>query len=235
MNPVPERPTPAYVEFVSDNWVELVIATIEHVELVFQTLIIALPLGISLGVAITLYRTASSIVLWLAGVAMTIPSIALFGLLIPFVGIGNPPVIVALVLYAQLPIIRNTYIGLSRVEEGAVEAGTGLGMTKRQRLRRIRFPMALPVITAGVRNAVVILIGVATVGAYVGAGGLGDYIFVGIYEAYTEMIVTATVLVSLLALATDYLFEAVEQVLYLRNGEDVEMTLATRALWGTVR
>ncbi|MFC7224920.1 ABC transporter permease [Halalkalicoccus sp. GCM10025322] len=234
MYPVSEPLPISYLGFVADNWVELVIATIEHVELVIQTLLIALPLGISLGVAITLYRSTSTLVLWLAGVAMTIPSIALFGLLIPFIGIGNPPVIVALVLYAQLPIIRNTHIGLTRVEEGALEAGTGLGMTKRQRLRRIRFPMALPVITAGMRNAVVILIGVATVGAYVGAGGLGDYIFVGIYESNTEMIVAATVLVSLLALATDYLFEAVEQVLYLRNGEDVEMSLATRALWGVV-
>ena len=220
----------SYLGYVSENWVDLVIATIEHVELVIQTLLIALPLGISLGIAITLYRSTSTLVLWLAGVAMTIPSIALFGLLIPFVGIGNPPVIVALVLYAQLPIIRNTYIGLTRVDEGAIEAGTGLGMTRRQRLRRIRFPNALPVITAGVRNAVVILIGVATVGA----GGLGDYIFVGIYESYTEMIVTATVLVSLLALAADYLFEAVEQVLYLRNGEKVERSLAARALWGVV-
>lgn len=224
----------SYLDYVSENWVELVIATLEHVELVIQTLLIALPLGISLGIAITLYRSTSTLVLWLAGVAMTIPSIALFGLLIPFVGIGNPPVIIALVLYAQLPVIRNTYIGLTRVDEGAIEAGTGLGMTRRQRLRRIRFPNALPVITAGVRNAVVILIGVATVGAYVGAGGLGDYIFVGIYESHTEMIVTATVLVSLLALAADYLFEAVEQVLYLRNGEEVERSLAARALWGMV-
>lgn len=233
MYSIPALPI-SYLDYVSENWVDLVIATLEHVELVIQTLLIALPLGISLGIAITLYRSASTLVLWLAGVAMTIPSIALFGLLIPFVGIGNPPVIVALVLYAQLPVIRNTYIGLTRVDEGAIEAGTGLGMTRRQRLRRIRFPMALPVITAGVRNAVVILIGVATVGAYVGAGGLGDYIFVGIYESYTEMIVTATVLVSLLALAADYLFEAVEQVLYLRNGEEVERSLAARALWGVV-
>lgn len=223
-----------YLEFVVDNWAELIIATIEHIELVAQTLLIALPLGISLGVAITLYRTSATVVLWLAGVAMTIPSIALFGLLIPFVGIGNPPVIIALILYAQLPIIRNTFIGLTSANEDAIEAGAGLGMTNRQRLRYVRLPVALPVITAGVRNAAVILIGVATVGAYVGAGGLGDYIFVGIYESYTEMIVIATIIVSLLALATDYLFKAVEQVLYLRNGESVEMSLATRMIWGAI-
>lgn len=224
----------SYLEFVADNWVDLVIAVIAHIELVAQTLLIALPLGISLGIVITLYRTSATLVLWLAGVAMTIPSIALFGLLIPFVGIGNPPVIIALVLYAQLPIIRNTYIGLTSASEDAIEAGAGLGMTNWQRLRQVRLPVALPVITAGVRNAVVILIGVATVGAYVGANGLGDYIFVGIYESHTEMIVTATILVSILALAADYLLKAVEQVLYLRNGETVEMTQATRVIWGSI-
>ncbi|MDJ1433757.1 ABC transporter permease [Halostagnicola sp. A-GB9-2] len=183
-----------------------------------------------MGIFIAYYQPASLSVLWGAGVAMTIPSLALFGLLVPFLGIGNPPVIVALVLYAQLPIIRNTYIGLTGVEKDMIEAGEGVGMTRWQRLRQIQIPVALPVITAGVRNATVILIGVATVGAYVGAGGLGDYIFTGIYQANTEMIVVATVVVSLLALVFDYGLKIIEQFLQLQNGEDVALTRGTKAI-----
>lgn len=220
----------SYIEFTLDNRQDLLQLLIEHIELVLQTLIIALPLGISLGIFIAYYQPAALSVLWGAGVAMTIPSLALFGLLVPFLGIGNPPVIVALVLYAQLPIIRNTYIGLTGVEENMIEAGEGVGMTRWQRLRRIQIPVALPVITAGVRNATVILIGVATVGAYVGAGGLGDYIFTGIYQANTEMIVVTTVVVSLLALAFDYGLKIIEQLLQLQNGEDVALTRGTKAI-----
>lgn len=220
----------SYIEFTLDNRENLLQLLIEHVELVVQTLVIALPLGIFLGVFIAYYQPAALSVLWGAGVAMTIPSLALFGLLIPFLGIGNPPVIVALVLYAQLPIIRNTYIGLTGVNENMIEAGEGIGMTRWQRLRQIQIPVALPVITAGVRNATVILIGVATVGAYVGAGGLGDYIFTGIYQANTEMIVVATIIVSLLALVFDYGLKTVEQLLQLRNGEEISLTKGTKAV-----
>lgn len=220
----------SYIEFALENRTELVELLIEHIQLVIQTLVIALPLGIGLGIFIAYYRPAAITVLWSAGIAMTIPSLALFGLLIPFLGIGNPPVIVALVLYAQLPIIRNTYIGLTSVDENVIEAGEGVGMTRWQRLTQLQIPAALPVMTAGVRNAVVILIGVATVGAYIGAGGLGDYIFRGIYSANTEMIVVATIIVSLLALVFDYALKTVEQLLQLRNGEDVPLTMGTKAI-----
>ncbi|AUX09840.1 ABC-type proline/glycine betaine transport system, permease component [Halalkaliarchaeum desulfuricum] len=224
----------SYIEFTFDHSNELVELLIEHIELVLQTLVFALPLGILLGVFIAYYQPAAVTVLWGAGVAMTIPSLALFGLLIPILGIGNPPVIVALVLYAQLPIIRNTYIGLTSVDQSIIEAGRGVGMTKWQRLYKLQIPIALPVMIAGIRNAIVILIGVATVGAYVGAGGLGFYIFTGIYQANVEMVVVTTIVVSLLALVFDYGFKSIEQILQLRNGEEIPLTwgakLLTRAL-----
>jgi osmoprotectant transport system permease protein len=159
---------------------------------------------------------------------MTVPSIALFGLLIPIFGIGDPPVIVALVLYSQLPIIRNTYVGLQQVDPAAVEAGEGLGMSRVERLRRVQLPIALPVIMAGVRNAVVILIGIAAIGAFIGAGGLGNPIFSGISQAQTPRIVVATVLLSALALSVDYVLGIVEQLLRLRNGEDIDQSVGTR-------
>jgi osmoprotectant transport system permease protein len=211
-----------YFQFALDRREELLSLTVEHVEIIVQAIAIAVPLGILLGTLITYNDTAATVVLWAAGVMMTVPSIALFGLLIPYFGIGKPPVIIALILYSQLPVVRNTYIGLTQVDPASVEAGEGLGMTRLERLRRVKLPMALPVIMAGVRNAVVVLIGIAAIGAFIGAGGLGDYIFNGISDANTAMIVVATVALSLLALAFDYGFAVVEQVLRLRNGEDID-------------
>jgi osmoprotectant transport system permease protein len=211
-----------YFQFALDRREELLSLTVEHVEIIVLAIAIAVPFGILLGTLITYNDTAATVVLWAAGVMMTVPSIALFGLLIPYFGIGKPPVIIALILYSQLPVVRNTYIGLTQVDPASVEAGEGLGMTRLERLRRVKLPMALPVIMAGVRNAIVVLIGIAAIGAFIGAGGLGDYIFNGISDANTAMIVVATVALSLLALAFDYGFAVVEQVLRLRNGEDID-------------
>lgn len=219
-----------YLSYLLENLDAFVELTIEHVDIIALSIGIAVPVGVVLGVVITVDRRLATVVVWLAGIMMTIPSIALFGLLIPIFGIGDPPVVVALVLYSQLPIIRNTYVGISQVDPAAVEAGRGLGMSRWQRLRRVQLPIALPVIMAGVRNAVVILIGIAAIGAYIGAGGLGGPIFNGITDANTPQIVVATVFLSALALSVDYLLGVVEQLLRIRNGETVVRTLGTRAV-----
>ena len=212
-----------FLQFAGDNSSELVALTVEHFVIIVQAIAAAVPIGVLLGVLITFDDRAATVVLWLAGVMMTIPSIALFGLFIPYFGIGKPPVIVALVLYSLLPVIRNTYVGLTGIDEAAIEAGRGLGMTRRERLWRIQLPMALPVIMAGVRNAVVLLIGIAAIGAFIGAGGLGVYIFDGIHHAKTAKIVVTTILLSGLTLAFDYGFALLETYFRLRNGEDVEL------------
>jgi osmoprotectant transport system permease protein len=211
---------------------ELVRLTVAHLVLVVQAIALAVPIGVLLGILITFNDAAATVVLWLAGVMMTIPSIALFGLLIPTFGIGAPPVIVALVLYSQLPVVRNTYVGLTQVDEAAIEAGTGLGMTRLQRLRRIQLPMALPVIMAGVRNAVVVLIGIAAIGAFIGATNLGEWIFNGISEDRPVQIVVATIALSLLTLAIDYCFGLVERYFRARNGEDVSLPRIAGPLFG---
>ncbi|MFC6718922.1 ABC transporter permease [Natrialbaceae archaeon GCM10025810] len=218
----------SYVEYAIKNSAGLAKLTVEHIDIIALAIGIAVPIGVTLGVLISFDDRAATVVIWLAGIMMTIPSIALFGLLIPLVGIGNPPVIVALVLYSQLPIIRNTYVGLKQVDPAAVEAGKGLGMNRRERLRRVQLPIALPVVMTGVRNAVVILIGIAAIGAFIGAGGLGEPIFTGISEAQTSQIVVATVLLSGLALVVDYGLAVIEQLLRLRNGETLNQRLGTR-------
>jgi len=219
-----------YVRYFFENLDTFISLTVEHLDLIALSIGIAVPAGVLLGVAITVDEKLATVVIWLAGIMMTIPSIALFGLLIPVFGIGNPPVVVALVLYSQLPIIRNTYVGITEVDPAAVEAGRGLGMSRWERLRRVQLPIALPIIMAGVRNAVVILIGIAAIGAYIGAGGLGGPIFNGITDANTPQIVVATIFLSGLALVVDYGLSVVEQLLRLRNGEEIEKTIGTRVL-----
>lgn len=226
--PVPGMLVTEYVNYLLDNVDTFLTLTVEHVDIIALAIGIAVPVGIVLGVGITVDERLATVVIWLAGIMMTIPSIALFGLLIPILGIGNPPVVVALVLYSQLPIIRNTYVGINQVDPAAVEAGRGLGMSRWERLRRVQLPIALPVIMAGVRNAVVILIGIAAIGAYIGAGGLGAPIFNGITDANTPQIVVATLFLSGLALAVDYGLGVTEQLLRIRNGETVEKSAGTR-------
>jgi len=218
----------SFLQFAVDNAGALAHLLVQHIVIVTQAIVLAVPIGVLLGVAITFEDRIATVVLWLAGIMMTIPSIALFGLLIPYFGIGKPPVVVALILYSQLPVVRNTYIGLTQVDEAAISAGRGIGMTRLQRLWRIRVPKALPVIMAGVRNAVIVLIGIAAIGAFIGAGGLGDFIFDGITDANTAMIVVTTVVLSVLALAFDYVFAVIEQVLRLHNGEDVDLLFPIR-------
>jgi len=219
-----------YVEFVTENAGAIVQRLFEHVFITAETVVIAVPLAVTLGIAITYNDVAATAVLWLAGIAMTVPSLALFGLLVPFLGIGSPPVVFTLVLYSQLPVIRNTYVGLTGIDPSTLEAGEGLGMTRTERLRRIQIPMALPVIMAGVRNAVVIVVGVAAVGAFIGAGGLGVFIFDGIRQGDPVRIVVATIVVSALALAVDYGIATLEQLLRLHNGESVDEKRGTQLL-----
>lgn len=218
----------SYIEYLTNNDGRLWDLLIQHVIIVVDSVWLAVWIGVALGVLITYNDRLATVVLWLAGIMLTIPSIALFGILIPFLGIGRVPTVVALVLYAQLPIIRNTYIGLTGVDPAIIKAGKGMGMTRRQRLWRLQLPKAFPIIMAGIRNAVVILIGIAAIAAFIGAGGLGDPIFDGISTAYTAQIVVATVILSLLTLAFDYGFGVLAQLFRLRNGEDIEPALVTR-------
>ena len=219
-----------YVEFATENASRMGRLVVEHVVITLWTLAFALPIAIGLGVFITYYERAATAVLWGASILLTVPAIAFFGLLVPIMGIGNPPTIAALVAYTQLPVIRNTYIGLTRADAAAIEAGTGLGMNRIERLRRVRLPVALPVVMAGIRNAVVLLVGLVAIGAFIGAGGLGDFIFYGISQGDTPMIVVTTVVLSALALAFDYAFAVIEEGLRLRNGEQIEPTFVTRTL-----
>lgn len=195
--------------YIANNIPLILERTVEHLSLVVVAVGAAIATGVPIGIAITQNRRIADAVLYVAGMIMTIPSIALFGVMIPILavvgqGIGYLPAVIALFLYSQLPIIRNTYTAIDNVDPALREAARGMGMTAVQRLRTVEIPMAVPVIAAGVRTAVVINIGITAIAAYIGAGGLGDFIARGISQTDPRQLVTGALGVSILAVLADY-------------------------------
>jgi osmoprotectant transport system permease protein len=193
---------------------EILALTGEHVVLVLVSTALAVAIGVPLGVALTRRPRLARPVLGFANVVQTIPSLALFGFLIPLPligGIGARTAIAALIVYALLPILRNTYTGIRSVDPAVAEAATGIGMTPRQRLRLVELPLALPVVLAGVRIATVVAIGLATIAAAIGAGGLGVLIYRGVAIVDHRLILAGAVPAALLALVADAGIGAIEK------------------------
>lgn len=193
---------------------EILQLTGEHLLLVAISTALAVCVGVPLGLALARRPRLARPVLGFAGVVQTIPSLALFGLLIPLPllgGIGARTAIVALVVYALLPILRNTYAGIRSVDPAIVEAATGLGMTTGQRLWLVELPLALPVVLAGVRIATVVSIGLATIAAAIGAGGLGVLIYRGIATVDNRLILAGALPAAVLALVADGLLGWIER------------------------
>ncbi|SFM68400.1 osmoprotectant transport system permease protein [Chitinophaga sp. YR627] len=194
---------PGFPEFVQQQAGKLLEQTLQHIGLTFISLLIAVVIGVPLGILITRKKKLAGAILGIAGVLQTIPSIALLGFMIPLLGIGAKPAIVALFLYALLPIIRNTYTGILQVDATVIDAATGMGMSQQQLLLKVQLPLAMPVILAGIRTATVINVGVATLAAYIAAGGLGEFIFGGIALNNTNMILAGAIPAALLAILFD--------------------------------
>ena len=203
-------------EFMRQQSDKLATQTLQHIGLTFISLIIAVLIGLPLGIWITRKKQFSGVILGIAGVLQTIPSIALLGFMIPLLGIGAKPAIVALLLYALLPIIRNTYTGITGVDAAVKEAALAMGMNKWQILFKVELPLAMPVILAGIRTATVINVGVATLASYIAAGGLGEFIFGGISLNNTNMILAGAIPAALLAIVFDFLLSQL-QYLNLRK------------------
>lgn len=204
---------------------EIVQHTVEHLFLVGSSIAIATLVGIPLGVLVTRRPKLTPPILGIANILQTIPSLALFGLLIPVPiigGIGNIPAIVALTLYSLLPIIRNTYTGITGIDPAIHEAGRGMGMTDRQLLFQVEIPLALGVILAGVRVATVIAIGIATIAAAIGAGGLGVFIFRGISVVNNQLILAGAIPAAVMAILADFIIGWIERRLTRTGGRKEE-------------
>lgn len=201
-------------QFIVSQHEKLLIQIGQHLGLTFLSLLLAIVVGIPLGVLISRRRKLAAPVLGTAGILQTVPSIALLGFMIPLFGIGATPAIIALLIYALLPIIRNTYTGITGVDPVVLEAATALGMNKTQRLFKVEFPLAMPIIIAGIRTAAVINVGVATLASFVAAGGLGEFIFGGISLNNTNMILAGAIPAALLAVLLDLIIGALQNATF---------------------
>lgn len=199
------------IDYIAQNWQNILALTVEHIRMTFMAVGISILIGVPLGILISYVKKLGKPVLGLANVVQAVPSIALLGLAIPLLGIGTLPAVVMVVIYSLLPIIKNTYIGLENIDPLTLEAARGIGLTRMQRLFRIRLPLALPVIMAGVRVSAVTAVGLMTMAAFIGAGGLGSLIFSGIRTVSNVQILAGAVPACILAILVDWLLGVVEK------------------------
>ncbi len=199
-----------FFEYVVYRQDQIVNALIEHIQLTFTAVFFAVLIGVPLGILIYSVAKLHKPVLGIANIVQAVPSLAFFGFLIPLLGIGSLPTIFIVVLYALLPILKNTYTGLSNINPDIIEAARGMGMTKLQVLSRIQIPLALPVMMAGVRIASVNAVGLVTIAAFVGAGGLGYLIYSGIQTLNNNLILAGAIPSCLLALLMDFVVGKIE-------------------------
>lgn len=198
--------------YFQDNSGKILEQTLVHTGITFLSLILSIGVALPLGILLSRYPRWASWVIGFTAILQTIPSIALLGLMIPVLGIGLKPAIFALFIYALLPILRNTYTGIRQVDPSVKESALAMGMTSVQILWKVELPLAMPIIMAGVRTATVINVGVATLAAYIGAGGLGEFIFGGISLNNSVMMVGGAAPAALLAVVLDFLLSRLEKI-----------------------
>ncbi|MBC9874719.1 ABC transporter permease/substrate-binding protein [Macrococcoides bohemicum] len=204
----------AFINTFQERKWELLQTLFEHIQLSFIALLIATLIAIPIGIWLTRHTKIAEPIINIAAIMQTIPSLALLGLMIPFFGIGRVPAIIALVIYALLPILRNTYTGIKEVDPSLKEAAQGIGMNTYRQLKNVEIPIAMPVIMAGIRTAMVLIIGTATLAAFIGAGGLGDLILLGIDRNNMNILLLGAIPAALLALLFDFVLKRMEKLSY---------------------
>lgn len=200
----------AFLRYLQSRWDHLLELAIAHAEVVFLSLLIGTVIGVTAGVLVYRRERSAEVVLAVTSTFLTIPSFALFGLLLPVFGLGWTPTVFALVIYALLPIVRNTVVGLRSVDPAITESAQGMGMSRWMRLFRVELPLAWPVILTGVRVSTLIIVGIAAIAAYVNGPGLGEDIFQGISRIGSatalNLVLGAVLAIVLLALLFDGFF-----------------------------
>ncbi|ASV69510.1 ABC transporter permease [Cytobacillus sp. FSL W7-1323] len=214
----------AIIDFLNNNGSDLLIKTWEHLYISVIAAALGVIVAVPLGILLTRFDKAASPVMAVLGMIQTIPSFAILAFFIPILGIGKIPAIIALFFYSVLPILRNTYTGVKDVNKSLLEAGRGMGMTGWERIRYVELPLSIPVIMAGIRVSTVYLIGWATLAAFIGAGGLGDFIFSGLNLYQTEFIIAGAIPVTILALIVDLILGKLEFKVTPKSMRDKEKT-----------
>ncbi|MEQ6855577.1 osmoprotectant update ABC transporter permease/substrate-binding subunit OpuFB [Lysinibacillus capsici] len=205
------------VDVFLERKAQLLAALLEHIQISFIALFFAVLIAIPLGIYLTNKKKIAESIIGISTVLQTIPSLALLGLLIPLFGIGKVPAIIALVVYALLPILRNTYTGINEVDPSLKEAALAMGMNRSKRLVKVELPLAMPVMMAGIRTAMVLIVGTATLAALIGAGGLGDIILLGIDRNNTALILIGAIPAAILALIFDVALKKLESLSFKKT------------------
>ena len=225
----------ALLKYMADNSAQLIDLLIEHIELTFVAVGIAILVGVPLGILISYVKQLSKPIVGVANVIQAVPSMAMLGLAIPLLGIGVLPAIFMVTLYSLLPIIKNTYTGIASIDPEMVEAAKGIGLTRGQILTKVKIPMALPVIMAGVRISAVTAVGLMTMAAFIGAGGLGYMVFSGIRTANNLQILAGAIPACILALIVDFLMGVVERLVTPISLQSTYMSAKEKAKRGRRR
>lgn len=212
------------MDFLQQHGTELIIKTVEQLEVSAIALLLGIVVAVPLGIALTRTKRLAQVVIAIASLLQTVPSLALFALMIPLFGIGKFPAIIALFIYSLLPILRNTYLGMENVSPDLRDVAKGMGMTNLQSILQVEIPTALPTIMAGIRLSAVYVIAWATLASYIGAGGLGDFIFSGLNLYDPKMIIAGTIPITIMALLADYLLGKLEDYIAKKGGHLDEKT-----------
>ena len=199
-----------FINYFSQNFSTIFGLFIDHIQLTILAIIISILIGVPLGIIITYFKPSKKPVMAIANIIQAIPSMALLGFMIPLLGIGTKPAIVMVILYSLLPIIKNTVAGLDSINSDTLEAAKGIGLTPMQVLYKVQIPLAAPVIMAGVRISAVSSVGLMTLAAFIGAGGLGYLVYAGIRTVNNAQILAGAIPACILALLIDYIFSILE-------------------------
>lgn len=209
------------INWLSLNWLRVVEKIIEHFFISTISLLIGIVIAVPLGIFLTRTKKLSKIVMSIASILQTLPSLALLAIMVPIFGVGVKPAVVALVIYSLLPILRNTYLGIESVDKDLVDASKGMGMTRMQIIRKVQIPIAIPIIISGIQLSAVYLVSWATIASYIGAGGLGDLIFMGLNNFNFYAILAGSIPVTLMALMMDYLIGLLKKMfVQIEHGEE---------------
>lgn len=199
------------IDLIQSRWDFFLRLLVEHIQISLLSIVIAMVIGLTIGILISEYQKSSKVVIGIVNFIYTIPSISLLGFLIPLSGVGDATAVIALTVYALLPMVRNTHTGLTNVSPLLLEAATGMGSTKMQTLIKVKLPLAMPVIISGIRSMAVMTIALAGIASFIGAGGLGVAIYRGITTNNKAMTLVGSLLIAVLAIAVDFLIGRAEK------------------------
>ena len=200
------------IDLIQSRWDFFLGLLVEHIQISLLSIVIAMVIGLTIGILISEYQKSSKVVIGIVNFIYTIPSISLLGFLIPLSGVGDATAVIALTVYALLPMDRNTHTGLTNVSPLLLEAATGMGSTKMQTLIKVKLPLAMPVIISGIRSMAVMTIALAGIASFIGAGGLGVAIYRGITTNNKAMTLVGSLLIAVLAIAVDLLIGRIEKM-----------------------